>query len=278
MTASEVKLIALDLDGTTLDSKGKVSAETKEALAKATKEGVHVVVATGRPLSAITEEVLALEGIEYMITSNGAAITRLSDMEVVFKANLSPEAVEAAKNILKDTEYLVEVFVHGKAYIDKKMYETVENYGLLEHQVQYIKRTRKPTENIMDFLMEHKYDVENINIDFADQEEKMRMRQRMEALGVATVTSSLSYNVELGGLETSKANAIAHLCKILGITAEEVMACGDSPNDIAMLEFAGISVAMGNGRDEVKAIAKYITGSNDEHGVAQAVYRFVVSQ
>lgn len=91
-----------------------------------------------------------------------------------------------------------------------------------------------------------------------------------------TATSSFIHNIEIGGATTSKADAIAKLCDIVGIEEKNVMACGDSPNDMAMIQAAGLGVAMGNAEEEVKAIADFVTLSNLEDGVAYAVKRFVM--
>ena len=94
----------------------------------------------------------------------------------------------------------------------------------------------------------------------------------------ATVTSSLDNNWEIGGATTSKANALRALTEMLGIKKEEMMACGDSPNDIAMLQEAGISVAVGNAKDPVKERASFISATNNEDGVAVAIDKFVFGE
>ena len=95
-------------------------------------------------------------------------------------------------------------------------------------------------------------------------------------LANTTLTSSFDHNLEIGGATTSKAGALRELEQILGVKPCEMMAIGDSPNDMAMMQLAGMPVAVGNAKDEVKAIAKYVTGTNHEDGVAQAVKKFVL--
>lgn len=273
---NKISLIALDLDGTTLDSRGKLPQETKEALRRATAAGVHVVIATGRPFSALPAEVLGVEGIEYAITSNGACITHLAANEVLYTSNLDPSAIDILAPILKSKPFMVEIFTKGKSYVEKSIHDNIESYGLSEKHTRYVKETRIPQENIFDFMLEHRTEIENININFPDQEARAATRAEMEALGVATVTTSFDHNIELGGLTTSKANALRALCGILSVKQSEVMACGDSPNDIEMLRFAGLPVAVGNAKPEVKEAASRIVGTNDEFGVAEAVYKYVL--
>ena len=118
--------------------------------------------------------------------------------------------------------------------------------------------------------------MENININFDDISEKPAMREKLLTIPEATITSSFNHNLEIGGATTSKADALEHMCGIFGITRDEMMAVGDSPNDIAMLKAAGIAVAVGNAKDEVKAVAEYVAPSNNDDGVADAIERFVL--
>ena len=118
--------------------------------------------------------------------------------------------------------------------------------------------------------------MENINVNFEDLACKPGLRDMLLTLPDATITTSFPNNLEIGGSTTSKAEALRQLGKKLGIRREEMLAAGDSPNDIAMLQEAGIAVAMGNGEEEVKSIADYITSDNDHDGVGEAVEKFVL--
>ena len=102
------------------------------------------------------------------------------------------------------------------------------------------------------------------------------MREELLKLPDATITSSFRHNLEIGGATTSKAEALRRMRDIFGIKKEEMMAVGDSPNDMAMLMDAGLAVAVANAEDEVKAVAGYIAPSNHDDGVADAVERFVL--
>ena len=140
----------------------------------------------------------------------------------------------------------------------------------------YTMRTRNPVENILGFMEQHCEHIENINIQFGDQNEKVRMRKELQQISGITLTSSMANNIEIGGATTSKASGLAALSELTGVGLAEIMACGDSHNDMAMLAEAGFSVAMGNGADEVKELADYVAPSNEEEGVADAVERFVL--
>lgn len=271
-----IKLIALDLDGTTLNSEGKLTTFTEKTLNRATEKGIHVVIATGRVGSALPEEVLKVSGIEYAITSNGAAIINLRKEKIIYENCIEPKALEGVYKLLSQHDFMVEVFIKGKAYVEKRIFENLEKVGIPESSIIYVRRTRQPYINVLNMMINNKENIENININFGNQKDKEIMREKLMCLKDVTITSSMEHNLEIGGATTSKASALKELCNKLGIKTEQIMACGDSPNDEAMMKVAGLPVAMGNAKESIKAMAKYITGTNDEDGVAVAIERFAL--
>ncbi len=271
-----IKLIALDLDGTTLNNEGKLSEGNRKALQAAADKGVNIVIATGRPFCALPQEILDFDPIRYVLTSNGARITDLHEGKAFYENFISPKAVEAAVEMLKPLDYILETFVDGIAYIESWYYKQVEKTRESFRGVDYILRTRNPVDDFYSFMIENKDRLENINVNFTDLKEKPAMKEKLETLPNATITSSFDHNLEIGGATTSKAEALRQMGQLLGIETDEMMAVGDSPNDMAMLSVAGIPVAVGNAKPEVKEIAKYIAPSNNNDGVADAVNKFVL--
>lgn len=271
-----IKLIALDLDGTTLNDDRVISIRNRQALEKAAKKGVNVVIATGRPFSALPKDVFEMDSIRYVLTSNGASITDLHKNETFYENCLSPLAVEKSVELLKKYDYVIECFVKGIAYIDGDYYNEVKRTRSSFRNIEYILNTRNPVDGIYEFMLDHKTQIENINVNFADIAEKPAMREKLLTLPETTITSSFDHNLEIGGATTSKAEALSKMGELLGIDRSEMMAIGDSPNDMAMLLTSGMPVAVGNAKDEVKAIAKYVAPTNHEDGVADAVEKFVL--
>ncbi|MBR5129263.1 MAG: HAD family phosphatase [Firmicutes bacterium] len=273
----EIKLIALDLDGTTLRSKSVLSKETKEALEAAIRKGVHVVIATGRTFSALPDCIFEIEGLRYAITSNGAHTTDLSTNQTIYSNCADGNAIEKVRELLMaNRQYPVEVFTEGRAYIDQYVYDDVKENGSTYMDAEYIMDTRNPVPSVYEFMLDNKDQIENINIHFEHLEDKRKFNDILRLYEGITVTSSVPHNIEIGGETTSKATAIFSLCHMLGIEDKDVMAVGDSPNDMAMIKAAGLGVAVGNAVEEVKAIADFITLSNSEDGVAHAVKKFVL--
>lgn len=272
----KIKLIALDLDGTTLNSRGQLTAKTRDALETVARNGVHIVIATGRVYAALPEEVTAVRGIEYAITSNGARVVHLESGETIYSNLIHPESITFAIDLLSRYDFMLEAFVKGEAFVDSHTYHNIEKVGLAKKHSDYILRTRKPVDGIFDFLRNNKSEVENININFGRQADKAMMAEALKTIPDVTITSSFDHNLEIGGKTTSKADAVLHLCEILDIHRDHTMAFGDSPNDEAMLRAAGYPVAMANGKESIRSIARFVTGSNDDDGVASAIHRLIL--
>lgn len=276
-SGKQIRLIALDLDGTTLTKRG-ITRRTRRTLEKAIAVGVPVAVATGRVFSALPPAIFRIRGLEYVVTSNGAQIRNLSTGKVIYSDYIEAEALRPVKAFLQENTFPVEIFTDGKAYIDRKIYEDLRVNGSNFMNAPYVLRTRIPVDGIYDFWEKNIGQIENVNIHFPTFAEKDAIREILCKMADITVTSSVPHNLEIGGRRTSKARGLEHLCELLHIDMEQVMACGDSLNDLAMIREAGLGIAMKNGEREVREEADYIAPSNEEEGVAYAVEKFVLGK
>ena len=274
-----IRMTALDLDGTTLRPDKSLSEPTRSALTEASRKGVHVVVTTGRVFSAAPEELKTMDGLEYMINSNGAVVTRLKDRKILRQSLLKPETADDLTEFLRGKNLDVEVFADGKAYMNEDAYRKLEE-NLVEYRSEvsrrYVLSTRKPTADILELLHKKREKIENISLNFSDMDQREEMFRFLGKREDVTLTSSVWYNMEIGRKGTSKASALLYLMDLLGVKREELMACGDSMNDAKMIQLAGIGVAMENGCAKIKEMADYVTESNAEDGVAKAFRRFVL--
>ena len=276
MTDKKIKMVALDLDGTTLNDFGKISQRTIDAFQKAMEQGVHIVICTGRTFQSLPQQLFEIAGLEYVVTSNGAKITRLADRETVYENNIGENAVAQIAEILKPAGYSLEVFLGGGAYIAKEEYEEYESIGSTYRDIGYVLSTRKPVENFFDFIHENRDHIENINISFPMMEDRAVIMEMLASVENVTLTSSFVHNIEVGGATTSKAEALRYLLDELKLSSAELMAAGDSPNDLEMIKLAAIGVVMDNASDEMKSHADYLTDTNGQDGVAKAIERFVL--
>ena len=278
----DIRMIALDLDGTTLAPGGVLAERTRKALEAALKKGVEVVVATGRCYMSLPQDIFTVEGLRYVITSNGAKISDLSKGEFIYSDCMSADALHRVMDVLVENRdryrYGTEVFIDGRAYLDRAVYEDVLSGNSLNRSVDYIRTTRNPVDDVIAFARAHADNVENISVVFADEAHRQAMKGPLSAVPGTTFTNSFSYNWELEGETTDKGNALRWLMERVGVTKEGLMACGDSPNDLAMLRLAALPVAIGNAEPEVKEEACFVAPANGEDGVAVAIERYVLRQ
>ena len=271
-------MVALDLDGTTFDSAGGISDRTVAALEAASAQGAHIVVSTGRSYASLPQHIKDVKGIEYAITSNGAHVNRLHSGEQIYSDFLDPEAVSEIAVLKDETGADIEVFINGRAYVDESYYRDVEENGCPYRNAAYVLWSRRPVPDVTKMMLEHSSEIENVNFIYPTLELLEAAKPRISAIRNATVTSSFINNLEVGGPHTSKKTALLWLMDSLGIDSEQLMCCGDAPNDIAMVELAGIGVAVANAWGGLKDHADYITASNDDDGVALAVEKFVLKK
>ncbi len=273
--STRIKMIALDMDGTLLNDEKEITPYTKEVLEKAMEEGVVVLACTGRPVTAIPVEFSVLKGVKYAISSNGSRILDVEEDKVLFEQLLDGEDTMKLVSIVEKYDTYREVFWDGRGYSTKQMEEKLSCY-LSEPMCNYIRNTRIFVEDLNSLIREKNRGCDKLHIAFADMEERSHAIQEILELGAFELESAMEKSIEITAPGINKGTGIIRLGKILGIEKEEIMAVGDGMNDVSMLREVGFPVAMSNGVEEVKGLAKYITESNNEDGVAKAIEKFVL--
>jgi len=271
-----VRIVALDLDGTTFNSAGDISEENVRALEEAAAKGVHIIVSTGRSYSSLPDHIKKVRGIEYAITSNGAHVNIMATGEQIYSDYLDPAAVREIAELKDETGADIEVFIDGRAYVDQSYYDDVKENGCAYRNAEYVLWSRKPVPDVSALMLENSKEIENVNFIYETLEMLEEARPKVNAIKNATITSSFPNNLEVGGPHTSKKTALTWLLKELKASADELMCCGDAPNDIAMIEMAGIGVAVANAWGGLRDHADFMTASNDDDGVAKAIDKFVL--
>ena len=158
-----VRLIASDLDGTLLTPDKQITPFTSEILTEASRRGIHFVPCTGRPFDAVPEFVRGLPGVEYVITSNGAAVYSVASGHRIYERLLDEETVEKILELPLSQEIATEVLVEGVPYTESRYVEDPARFGATEYGIQYIKETRKGLDDIRSFLREHRAQADGIN-------------------------------------------------------------------------------------------------------------------
>jgi Cof subfamily protein (haloacid dehalogenase superfamily) len=268
----KIKLVATDLDGTLLTREMGLSRENREALERCIREDITVVIATGRSLSSVPEYVREIEGLRWLVCANGAKIYDNVTGEQLFSDCLSTEAIESVWDIIEDETIMKEVFYNGVPYTGQFSFDNLEDYGVPDYFADYVRATRKPVPDLAAFTRERQTEIENINFIYSGDEDKLSLLHKLaEHRELYTLTTSLPFNFEIGGIGVDKSKAIDIIAKQAGISPDEVMCIGDNNNDVAMIRYAGVGVAVEDAVTAAKEAAEFITASNERDGVAFAI-------
>lgn len=268
------KLLVLDVDGTLLNNEKEISKRTLAALLKVQHMGIRIVLASGRPTSGIMPFAKALELGNfggYILSYNGCQVIKADTGEVMFERRINPEQIPYLEK--KSRKNGFSIFTYHDDYI-------------LTDNADDLHIRKEAWLNHLKIMEEPEF---SIAIDFApckcvlvsDDYEALRGLEnhwKRRLAGVLDVFPSEPYFLEVVPCGVDKANTLALLMEQLGVKREEVIAIGDGVADVTMLQLAGKSVAMGHAPDSVKICADYVTASNDEDGVAQAVEKLILSE
>lgn len=268
------KLIALDIDGTLLNTNKEVTIEVFEAIQNAKEQGVKVVLSTGRPLPGVKPllDKLQLNNTgDYVVCFNGAVVQDIGNEAVVSKLEMSVDDFKYINNIAKENNLHIHINTPDAVLTPN---ENVGQYTLLEADLNKIPYKYIPENEINDSVTFCKIMI----IDEPDLLEELLPKLPKEAYDKYTIVRSAPFFLEFLNKDANKGTGMEKLCKELNITADEVIAVGDEENDRHMIEFAGLGVAMGNARDSIKEIADYITDTNDNHGVAKVIDKFILNK
>ena len=261
-------LIALDLDGTALDPRNTVAPETREAVAFARARGCRVVVSTGRICGEAAEFAAAMGADDLLVASGGAAIANAATGLCTERVSIGWESAVRAAAAVERIGLNAMIYAGERLlltpYCDLNFSKYKSNEGFL--------RSKEIVPSCAEFIAEHKLDIDKIFCRSTTPEMLRYVRNSLLTTHGLRIISSASDNVEIMAPTVDKARALARVCTAYGTDLAHTIAIGDSENDLEMLRAAGMPVSMGNATDEVKAVARHITGTNAEHGVAQAIY------
>lgn len=264
------KILVLDLDGTLTNSQKKITRKTKDTLLKAQEQGIKIVLASGRPTYGIVPlaNELRLDAFGgYILSYNGGEIIDWSNKEVLYKKILDPEVLPYLYNCAKENDFAIlsyhhefiltekpdDIYVHKEAFLNKMKIKEVSNF---------LEAITFPVAKCL--IVGESNGLESL--------EKKMYEELKETM---SVYRSEPFFLELVPKGIDKAQSLSILLEKTGIRKEEMIACGDGFNDLSMIRFAGLGVAMANAQEPVKECADFITLSNEEDGVAHVVEKFI---
>ncbi len=264
------KMIALDLDGTLTNSQKEVTDHTKKVLIDIQKEGKIVVLATGRPIQGalgIAKELeLDVYG-GYILSFNGGIIQNCKTGEIVFQQKIPTELIPRLGEASR--RYQVPILTYqGDSIITE---DTMDKYVRIEAAIN-----KMPVKALDNFAEEVTFPVTKCLM-VADGWilEGILPQMQKEFGEVLNIFRSEPFFMELTPPGIDKAQSLERLLELTGVKREELIACGDGFNDVSMIKYAGLGVAMANAQDAVKEVADEVTVSNDEDGVALIVEKYM---
>lgn len=275
-----IKLVALDLDGTLFNNQGIIPQHNIDTINRALHKGITVVISTGRPFSGLPLEQLSKTGIQYAINTNGSSIYEIANKKLIFEDCMDNSITIPIIEYLMTKNIHMDAFIQGNGYSPYKCLEVAKNLKVPESLKHYIIDTRTRVDSIIDFITEQHLQIQKMTLNFSTTEDGTLVdRKEVHEF----LLSNPAINVVCGGynnLEFTKAGVdkgvgLQRLAEFLQLPMEATMAIGDTENDLSILRAAAIGVAMGNATPDVKAEADYITLSNEESGVAAALEHFL---
>lgn len=271
-----IKLIALDLDGTALDSNRDLSPKTAAAIHAGITSGIQVVFCTGRTLPEMRPLLKLVPDMHYLVCGNGSSVLDLTSGETIYKNKLSYPMQEKILDVLAGRDVMLEFFFGPEVFVDTACLANLERYVFDSFQ-RVVRESRTPTPDVRALIRAKHAPADKLHVFFRTLEERKTVWDLLKPLPLQ-LSSSLQNNLEINSATADKGEGLRQLCRHLHLTAEETMAVGDNCNDFTMMEFAGLAVAMENAIPEVRNMADRITKTNDADGVAYAIEQFALSQ
>lgn len=268
------RLIALDMDGTLLNSRLEITPETKKAIADAHAAGKYIVLSTGRCISELREILVQLPEVRYLVCENGCCVYDCKEGRTLHCDPVPKEEVRNILKVLEGEKVVRQVFSENQSYINQ-----ADDSWMQACLMEKYRETFKVSA-ILDPHLFERYDrepfrIEKVNLYFEFDEARERVRQKLSDRPIQAI-STMVYLLECFSKDADKGRGLKMLCDHLSIPMNQVIAVGDGRNDLEMLSVAGLSVAMGNADDFVKEAAHITTVDCDHDGVAKVIYEYLI--
>lgn len=266
-------LIAVDLDGTLLNSSLTVSPRTERALKEAMKRGKEVVFCTGRSLSEMNRYLRQFPELHYAIAEAGACLYDVREQRVLEQKSFTAEESETIFNIVDGMDVMATAYLDGLTYTFLPEGADLSHFSMMHFKETFEESTVWSPELLRPENRRTAYS--KFVFFFADPEERVRALQEFWKLPLSAAVCYFN-NIELTPQGVDKGTGMEMLSRRLGIPSEEMIAIGDSENDLPMLRRAGLPLAMGNAIPELKRIAAHTLPDCNHDGVAEAIERFLL--
>ena len=271
MIHDNIRLIALDLDGTTLTSHNTLSDAVKHSIEKAIACGIEVVAASGRPYASMPESVLEIEGLNYSITSNGAAIHDKSGKRIHSSLMSEAEVIKLLR-LTEGQDLIFEAYINGLTYSDRRYFDNPTRYGCGEAYIDYARASHGQIDDMRSFIYSHRAELDGIEFICTDKAKRESVKELVARnTSEIYITSSSENFVEFMGKNATKGNAVKWICDSLKIDLQSTSACGNADNDVDMIKQSGLGAAVENATPLCLDCADIIIPSNDSDGIVNLI-------
>ena len=265
----EYKCIALDMDGTLLNSKLEVSDENIEAMFEADKAGKTVVLCSGRAINEVEFVVDKCPAVTYFVGESGAIIYNFKEKKLLQQKLFPKEAAYKIIECFKTMDAFMLVCVNGIACIQTDQLPKLAHYHLDAYEYTYSNLLHHE-DDLVAYALAHLDQIEKMNLYFAEEESRTSAYEMLKDYNVESVCVP-PFIIENNAIGISKGDGLRNLCCLLNISLEECIMVGDSNNDLEALKVVGCPVAMGNAPQQIKDFCKHVVSTNDENGVKEAI-------
>ncbi|MBD3879381.1 MAG: HAD family phosphatase [Quinella sp. 1Q5] len=266
------KLLALDMDGTVLNSKKKISPRTADAIANLAERGVNVVVSTGRNLAELFDYRYAFKAMHYGIVISGGMIYDFFNDKPVKVHAVDEETIYKLIDFGLEERAMIHLHTVKHSIAREEDIQNMSAFDMGIYQDMF-DRLCDRCDDPKDYIRTHPGEVIKVNLYHRDKASRDRNFARIEPLNLS-ISYAEAFNLEMSPANVTKASGLRELCEFLKIDLSESVAIGDADNDKEILQTAGLSIAMGNAADDIKRLAEFVTLDNDNDGVAFAIEKF----
>lgn len=266
------KLLALDMDGTLLNSAKQITPRTLEALNRLLERGVHVVIASGRNIPEMSDYLEPLKNIRYAILMSGGMVYDFVEEKPLALHAITPEQCRELIDAGLDERAMIHIHTVRESIARREDVERMSEFGMGIYRSMF-ERICTFVDDPKRFALEHAGEIVKVNLYHRSTESRQRSVKRLKHLGLEEVFAEET-NLECSPRGVSKASGLIELCRAIDVPLEQTIAIGDAPNDLEIIQTAGLGIAMGNAEEQIKQRAGFVTLDNDHDGIAHAIEKF----
>ncbi len=263
------RMIALDIDGTLLNSKKEVTPACAEAIREATAAGKIIVFCTGRAVSELEEFFPLLPDIRWAVFASGAGLYDIEKRKTFALRGIPRPDADAVLALAKTKDLMPQLVIGDRDVIQSSHMERLEHFHMGIYRPLY-ERAMTLVPDVYAYAAACREGFLKINLYHADPQERVRTRRQLEHLSMEKVYSEVS-SLECSAMGVSKGSGLLRLCDALRVPASACIAVGDADNDIPMIQAAGLGVAMGNAAENVRTAADRVVADCDHDGCVEAI-------